>query len=207
MSRRPRLTEQVHARLAAHLRGGDRAVDATAGNGHDTLFLARQVGGQGQVWAFDVQSQALAATRKRLQQAGLADRVNLVHAGHQALSRHLPATTLGQVKAVVFNLGYLPGGDHALITRPETTLAALNSAWEALAPAGVISLMIYRGHPGGAAEFDAVADWCRSRGIEPEAPDGPARSPKAPVWWLLTRCGTRDVQPDAGGAPAASSAG
>lgn len=187
MSRRPRLTERVHARLAAHLGAGDRVVDATAGNGHDTLFLARQVGARGQVWAFDVQAPALAATRERLQAAGLTDRVRLIHAGHQSMARHLPPAALGQLRAVMFNLGYLPGGDHALTTRPETTLAALQAAWDALAPGGVISLMIYRGHPGGAAEFEAVANWCHSRGIAPETPDGPARSPRAPVWCQLRR--------------------
>ncbi|ABI56864.1 tRNA (mnm(5)s(2)U34)-methyltransferase [Alkalilimnicola ehrlichii MLHE-1] len=182
-----RLTALAHARLAARLRAGDRAVDATAGNGHDTVFLADQVGASGHVWAFDIQPTALAATRQRLRARGLASRATLVAAGHETLAEHLPPQVQGGLAAVMFNLGYLPGGDRALVTRPETTRAALSAAWRALAPGGVISLMIYRGHPGGEQEYQALRDWCSGLGVTPEVPGGPPASDRAPIWWVLQR--------------------
>lgn len=153
------LTGVAHQRLAPHIKPGDLAIDATAGNGHDTLFLARAVAPSGQVWAFDLQSAALEATRARLRAAELDARVELIEAGHEQLAAHLPAEAHGQVRAIMFNLGYLPGGDHGLITRPATTLAALNAALSMLAPGGQISLLIYRAHDGGAEEAQAIERW------------------------------------------------
>lgn len=144
-----------HFWLARVLEPGDRAIDATCGNGHDTIFLAELVGETGRVWAFDIQPAAIAATRQRLQEAGLADRVELVQAGHQGLLEYVKAP----VKAIVFNLGYLPGSDKQIITRKETTLAALEQAAVLLAPGGVITIAIYTGHAGGWEEAGAVEAW------------------------------------------------
>lgn len=144
-----------HFWLARVLRPGDMAVDATCGNGHDTLFLAELVGETGRVWAFDIQPAAIAATRHRLQAAGLAERVELIQDGHQFLMRYLQES----VQAVVFNLGYLPGSDKEIITRSETTLAALQQAAELLAAGGIIAIALYTGHAGGPEEARAVESW------------------------------------------------
>jgi tRNA1(Val) A37 N6-methylase TrmN6 len=156
---RTTLTTLAQARIAQVLAAGERAIDATAGNGHDTLFLARQVGAEGRVLAFDVQAQALANTARRLHEAGLSERVELIAEGHEHLASQVPATWHGSVGAVMFNLGYLPGGDRTRITRPTTTLAALDQATRLLRPAGVITLLVYRGHAGGDDEHQAVVDW------------------------------------------------
>lgn len=157
MSRR--LTRLAHELAKEIVSPGDRAVDATAGNGHDTLFLAKCVGADGKVWAFDVQAAALTATRERLVAANCAEQVELVHAGHETLAAHLPAAEKGRIAVVFFNLGYLPCGDHALITRGETTLAALNAATDWLRPGGHLSLLVYPGHLGGATEAQMVREW------------------------------------------------
>ncbi len=138
------------------LRAGDLAVDATAGNGHDTLFLAERVGEDGRVIAFDIQAAAIDATRMRLEAAGLSGRVELHQASH---GRLLETAGRGTVTAVMFNLGYFPGGDHAVITRTEETLAALGQALEALRPGGLLTIVCYPGHPGGDEESDAVLAW------------------------------------------------
>ncbi|MCB1773822.1 MAG: methyltransferase domain-containing protein [Gammaproteobacteria bacterium] len=153
------LTQIAHARVAAHLRPGDLVVDATAGNGHDTLFLARQVAPGGRVFAFDVQSGALEHTAARLQTAGLRDHVELVHDGHQNLLQHLPREALGKIRAAMFNLGYLPGGDKQRTTQGAHTVEALRQGIQALDPSGVISILVYRGHAGGLAEAAAVEHW------------------------------------------------
>ncbi len=148
------------ALLAHILRPGDIAVDATAGNGHDAVFLARRVAPDGLVHCCDIQPAALDSTRARLAAAGLSDLARLHAAGHERLADILPAAARGRVRAVVFNLGYLPGGDETVTTRPETTLAALEAARAVLCPGGAIAVVCYTGHPGGPAEARAVEAWC-----------------------------------------------
>lgn len=157
------ILEFAHATIADHLFPGDLSVDATAGNGHDTLFLSRQVGADGLVLAFDVQETALASTRKRLAKAGCPDNVHLIHQGHESLTLHLDALKnenpdVPPLRAVMFNLGYLPGSDKSLTTKPETSLSALRQALDALAPGGICSLMLYTGHAGGREEAQAVLE-------------------------------------------------
>lgn len=155
--RPPSLTQRAHAVLREVLRPGDRAIDATAGNGGDSLFLAEAVGPTGHVVAFDTQAAALARTRERLAAAGI-DRVELRQECHSLLAAWNPAET-GTIRGVMFNLGYLPGGDHTLVTRPETTRVALDAAARLLAPGGRITIVVYRGHPGGEAESEMVEAW------------------------------------------------
>lgn len=151
-------------RTVAHaLAPGAVAVDATVGNGYDTCFLAECVGNEGHVYGFDVQAQAISNTRGRLAAAGVLERVTLVEAGHETMDAHLPSGVEGCVAAVMFNLGYLPGSDKTCITRPETTLSALDASLRFLAPGGVLSAVLYTGHDGGAAEAKAVTAWARAR--------------------------------------------
>ena len=171
-----RLTHKAHHLLAGHLKSGDLVLDATAGNGHDSLFLARAVAPEGWLFAFDIQTQALANTRRRLAQAGLLERARLIQAGHQALIHHLPPWSHGRLAAAMFNLGYLPGGDHRLSTRPDTTSMALEQALALLAPGGRLSVLCYRHHPGGEEEYQRVERWLRSRSeleLEEYASPGP----------------------------------
>ncbi|WP_080844353.1 class I SAM-dependent methyltransferase [Cytobacillus gottheilii] len=133
---------------------GDIAIDATLGNGHDTLFLARLVGETGRVYGFDIQDEALFSTKSQLTQHDLADRVTLFHSGHENLSSCIPPIHYGKVTGAVFNLGYLPGGDKSIVTRPDTTISAIEQLLDMLAPEGIIVLVIYHGHPEGAVERD-----------------------------------------------------
>ena len=138
--------------LRAVLKPGDRAVDATMGNGHDTALLCSLVGPEGQVYAFDVQLAALEATRGRLAEEGLTGRAELFLLGHE----HMSEVVQDPVKAVVFNLGWLPGGDHRFTTRTETTIRAIRQALELLAPMGVLVICVYPGHPEGEREKETV---------------------------------------------------
>ena len=134
--------------LASFLRPGDRAVDATMGNGHDTAFLCEAVGPSGHVYAFDIQPQAVASTELLLRKAGFLDRTSLICAGHQHMDEYISEP----VSAVVFNLGWLPGGDHSVTTFWETTHAAVAKALNLLLPGGVLVLCAYPGHPEGDRE-------------------------------------------------------
>ena len=156
-----RPTARAHCELAALVREGDLVVDATAGNGHDTAFLAARVGEQGKVLAFDIQAEAIASAKSRVEALGMAGRVTFIHASHTTLGDHVAP---GSVAAVVFNLGYLPGGDHSLITRGEETLLALDQALVVLKPGGLLAVVCYPGHQGGDTESEAVVRW--SEGLE-----------------------------------------
>jgi ubiquinone/menaquinone biosynthesis C-methylase UbiE len=144
-----------HLFLRSRVGPGDRVVDATCGNGHDTLLLARLVGGSGRVWAFDVQHAALEATRAQLSAAGCLEQTELVASGHERLTEYVTES----LRAAVFNLGYLPGGIQELTTSAPHTVAALRQAAELLLPGGIITACIYTGHHGGLEEAATVEDW------------------------------------------------
>lgn len=152
----PRPTSLAQDILRPLIAPGDTVIDATAGNGHDTRFLAECVGEGGKVIAFDVQAAALASTRALVEDAGLAGGVELIHASHGTMESHAAS---GSVAVVMFNLGYLPGEDHALTTESAETLSALEAAGRVLKPGGVLSVVCYPGHPAGAVEAEAVEAW------------------------------------------------
>ena len=126
---------------------GDTVIDATAGNGNDTLKLCNAVGKNGKVFAFDIQQIALDNTEKLLKDNG-ASNFQLINISHSELDRYVSVP----VKAVVFNLGYLPGGDHSLHTKHETTTVAIEKGLSLLTDDGFISVTIYYGKDSGTEE-------------------------------------------------------
>ena len=136
------------------------ALDGTSGNGHDTLFLAKEVARhRGAVWAFDCQKQAIDQTTDRLQKHGFESAVKLVHASHSEIRNVVPKELHGCFSVFMFNLGYLPGSDRSVVTLPLTTLQGLEQSLELLRPGGSGFVMIYRGHQGGRDESDAIDAW------------------------------------------------
>ena len=142
--------EMAHDFLAQVITQEDIVIDATMGNGHDTLFLAKLAN---QVYAFDIQEQALEKTSQRLQEAGLTN-AELILQGHETVDQFVR-----EVKAAIFNLGYLPSADKSIITQPQTTIEALDKLCQMLVKGGRIAIMIYYGHEGGDIERDAVMDF------------------------------------------------
>lgn len=134
------------------IKDGDIVIDATMGNGYDTRYLAEKVGINGFVYSFDVQEKAIKSTRKKLEKEELIDRVSLILDGHENIENYVK----DEVACVIFNLGYLPRADHNIITRPETTIKALESSLKLLKKYGVISIALYIGHDGGLEERNRV---------------------------------------------------
>ena len=134
---------------------GARAVDATMGNGRDTLWLCQRVGPNGHVYAFDVQPEAVERTGQRLRDADLSDRATLLCQGHQHMADFVPEP----VDVVMFNLGWLPGAEHAVTTRTETTLQAVDAALTLLRPQGLMTVCVYPGHEEGTRELRALTQW------------------------------------------------
>lgn len=137
---------------------GDLCIDATMGNGNDTLLLSRLCGSTGKVLAFDIQEQALNATRERLDTANAPDNYTLLLESHANLAQYAEP---GSVNCIVFNFGYLPGGNHALATRGETSVQALSQALILLKKGGMISLCIYSGGDSGFEERDQILAWLK----------------------------------------------
>lgn len=152
-----RLTERAHGLIGDVLRPGDLAIDATAGNGHDTVFLCECVGLTGRVFAFDCQQAALTSTQRRVQAASIElGRLALVHSDHAQIASHVPEDLAGHVAAIVFNLGYLPGGDKSITTTVASTLAAVAAAESLVRENGIITVMAYPGHSAGRDELVAL---------------------------------------------------
>lgn len=131
---------------------GDSVVDATMGNGHDTLFLADRVGPDGHVYAFDIQESAVASTRKLLEEHHVSGRVTLFCVSHANLAELVPVPAA----AVVFNLGWLPGGNHEVTTLCASTEQAVRGALQILRPGGVMTVCVYPGHPEGSRELEML---------------------------------------------------
>ena len=138
---------------------GDLCIDATMGNGNDTLLLSTLAGEAGRVLAFDIQETALANTKKRLLDAGAPENYTLLLESHTKIDRYAAP---GSVSCIVFNLGYLPGGDHPRATRSSSTLPALEQSLTLLKKGGLLSLCIYSGGDSGFDERDAVLPWLAS---------------------------------------------
>ena len=157
------LLETAHAVWKRH--AGPLMLDATAGNGHDTVFLAELAGEGGMVLAVDRQEEALARSAALLRQRGLERRVRLTRGDHAdmvaLLARELPDAE-ALLDLAVFNLGFLPGSDKRVATSAATTLTALEAVWGRLRPGGLLSVHAYSGHPGGADEAKAVGDRMRA---------------------------------------------
>ena len=134
------------------IREGDVVVDATMGNGKDTLFLCELVGETGHVFAFDVQAEAVERTRERVRDAGFESRTTLLLAGHETMGEHIAQP----VQAVMFNLGWLPGAEHIVTKKPDTTLRAVSAALDLIAPGGIVTVCVYPGHEEGTRELEAL---------------------------------------------------
>ena len=134
---------------------GARVVDATMGNGYDTLWLCELVGVSGKVYAFDIQQEAVDHTADRLEKAGVRERAELFCMGHERMLEavHEP------VDAVLFNLGWLPGAEHGVTTQTSTTLQAVEAALALLKEEAVMTVCIYPGHEEGTNELHSLLEW------------------------------------------------
>lgn len=163
----PRLTEMAQAILDPIIGAKDVVIDATAGNGFDTAFLARKVRNRGLVFAIDKQACAIESMQLKLK-TNPSRQVKPILGDHAELERLIPQEHHGKIAAVMFNLGYLPRGDKFFKTTAETTRPALNQAVRMLRPGGVMTVMAYVGHPGGPEEARAVIETLNSLGDQIE---------------------------------------
>ncbi|MBQ1257195.1 MAG: class I SAM-dependent methyltransferase [Clostridia bacterium] len=150
--------EWARAFIESSIKEGAKAIDATMGNGYDTVWLAECVGETGKVYAFDVQPEAIENTEKRLAEKNLLSRATLYLKGHE----NIGLTVRSAVDCVVFNLGWLPGFEKSIRTKCETTLSAVNQALSMLKPGGIMTVCVYPGHKEGDEELTALTEWAEN---------------------------------------------
>ncbi len=146
----------IHAFLRRHVQPGALCIDATAGRGRDTALLCALAGTEGRVLAFDIQQCALDQTEALLAAEGLRAELHLD--SHAFMANYAAADS---VDCIVFNFGRLPGGDPEIMTRPDSSVAAVDAALGLLKPGGVMALALYYGGANGYAERDALLEYLR----------------------------------------------
>ena len=156
--RQSQITEWCHSIIASQAVKGGTYIDATMGNGNDTLFLCRLAGEKGRVLAFDIQEQAVRSTKALLAERGCGEKARLIQDGHEYMDRYLEPES---ADVICFNFGYLPGGDHRIATRPDTSLKAIQKGLEILKRGGMMSLCIYSGGETGFEEKDCILEYLR----------------------------------------------
>lgn len=148
----------AHHLLQARLPQAAVIVDATAGNGKDTLFLARHANQKASFWIFDIQEKALMATKNLLVAKDIMINGTYIHDCHSKLDRYISEP----IDIITFNLGYLPGSDHTISTQPSTTIKALEAATALLAPGGIITVVTYPGYQIGYQEHCLIKEFLPS---------------------------------------------
>lgn len=135
-----------HQLILNQIKPNDIVIDATCGNGQDTLFLARLVP-HGHVYGFDIQTTALLKTKQLLTKNHFKN-YTLFSISHSKMLELLPALQ-NKINIITFNLGYLPHGNKQITTQPETTIKALNASLKLLKRGGLCLIVVYRGHQTG----------------------------------------------------------
>ncbi len=141
----PPVLEYAHQLVRKVVDKDDIVIDATLGNGYDTVFLADLMGDEGHVYGFDIQEQAIKNTKNRLIEYHLLHRVTLINDGHENIQQYIPAS----INGIMFNLGYLPGSSKRITTVPKKTIKALQSVMSLLQTGGIITIIVYIKHDEG----------------------------------------------------------
>ncbi|AOY77249.1 class I SAM-dependent methyltransferase [Clostridium formicaceticum] len=139
---------------------GGTVIDATMGNGYDTVFLYNLVGDCGKVYAFDIQEAALENTRQALKKENISidhKNIQLIHDGHENIEKYVKEP----IDGAMFNLGYLPCSDKNIVTKPQTTLQAVNAVLNLLKRGGILSIVLYYGHAGGIEEKNTILEYMK----------------------------------------------
>jgi len=149
------ILDYAHYLLEESIELGEKVIDATCGNGHDTLFLSELVGEKGHVYAFDIQQQAITNTRNVLIENGRTN-VSLIHDSHANIANYFRMDHSTQIGGAIFNLGYLPRSDKSVITKGDSTVTAVAKILQLLKVNGLIILVVYHGHEGGKEEKETL---------------------------------------------------
>lgn len=162
MSRCSQITHWCHEVIRSQAVKGGCYIDATMGKGNDTRLLCELAEESGRVLAFDIQKEAFRETRKLLKESGLegkmADRLRMILDGHEHMDAYAEPES---VDVICFNFGYLPGGDHKIATKADTSIEAISKGLKLLKPGGMMSLCIYSGGDTGFSERNTILPYLK----------------------------------------------
>ena len=158
MTRQSQITYWCHEIIRSQAKKGGIYIDATMGNGNDTLMLCELAGEVGEVFAFDIQRQAVYATRTLLEKHEVTTKYHLILDGHENMDNYVQPSS---VDVICFNFGYLPGGDHEIATKASTSIIAIQKGLELLKSGGMMSLCVYSGGDTGFEERDFILDYIK----------------------------------------------
>lgn len=158
MKNQSQITYWCHEIIRSQAKREGYYIDATMGNGNDTLFLCELAGKTGRVLAFDIQEEALATTRELLLSHGYGNRATLVKTGHEHMDDYADEES---VDVICFNFGYLPGGNHQIATKLCTSIEAIEKGLRILKSGGMMSLCIYSGGDTGFEEKEGILSYLR----------------------------------------------
>lgn len=148
-----KLSDIAHRYWKELIQPGDTIIDATLGNGKDTLFLAKTLKGKGKIYTFDIQESAIEKSRALLEKELTVEERSVIDFRHAS---HTHFGDIRKAKLIVYNLGYLPGGDKSITTRSDSTEMSLKSALPLIEKGGAISITAYVGHAEGKEEEERV---------------------------------------------------
>lgn len=177
--------------IKPHIKRGGICIDFTCGNGNDTLFLAKEIGEDGKVYAFDIQDQAITNTKNLLEQNNIKN-VKLIKSSHANVKQYVKE----KICCGVFNLGFLPGGDKNITTNHQSTIEAIVSATELLDYDGVILIAVYPGHKEGEIEGNLIREYlkCVDRHVFCCSEFHIVNSPTSPFFYLIEKSETKDKE-------------
>lgn len=140
------------------IRQGATVVDGTVGNGNDIEYMLGIIGESGFAYGFDIQKIAIENTEKRLSEKGFNKNYKIINDGHENIRKYIDE----KIDFAVYNLGYLPKGDHKLITKAKSTIKSIESVLELLSEYGCVIISAYVGHKGGMEEYDSILQFSES---------------------------------------------
>lgn len=148
-----RIIPFAHSIIEDYIRKDDSVIDATCGNGHDTLFLATLAN---HVYSYDIQASAIESTTLLLNKHQI-NNVTLINESHESFH----SVTINP-KVIMYNLGYLPGSDKTVTTTHSTTISSIKNGLEILEVNGLISITVYTGHTEGLKEDKEITTFVQS---------------------------------------------
>lgn len=151
--RKKHIQEFVKTYLNDNLNKDDIVVDATIGNGYDTVFLAKT---SKFVYGFDIQEKAYNNTLKSLESNNLKN-YKLILDSHENIFNYVTS-----FKGVVFNLGYLPNSDKTVTTTEKTTIKTLKNLTSNMQQGQFIIMTCYPSHKEGQVESLAVVNFAKN---------------------------------------------
>ncbi len=173
------ILNEVKRQIQLTVKKDSTVIDATVGNGHDTIFLAQMVP-EGKVIGYDIQEKAIQNTKELTKDF---TNVELHQESHENISQ---LEVNQNIALILFNLGYLPGGDKMITTKVKSTLNALKWGLKLLSDKGKILVVIYPGHPEGLKEQQAILKWLEEENINYQIKRN-TPNPEAPFLVIIPR--------------------